>query len=113
MTISGGKRRCKHAITLERNTTKSFKLTMFWRTIIWRLIKIDRILEKYEIPKLEEQIANLVVMCLIRITPWLVWLSGLSVGLQTKWLPVQFPVGAHAWVAGKVPSRGVQEATTH
>ena len=27
-------------------------------------------------------------------------------GLQTKGLPVQFPVRAHAWVAGQVPSRG-------
>ena len=32
------------------------------------------------------------------------WLSGLSASLQTKGSPVQFPVGAHAWVAGQVPS---------
>ena len=38
--------------------------------------------------------------------PWLVWLSGLSAGLQTKGMPVQFPVRTHAWVAGQVPSRG-------
>ena len=38
--------------------------------------------------------------------PWLMWLSGLSTGLQTKGLPVQFPVKAHAWVVGQVPSRG-------
>ena len=38
--------------------------------------------------------------------PWLVWLSGLSSSLQTKGSPVQFPVRAHAWVAGQVPSRG-------
>ena len=37
---------------------------------------------------------------------WLVWLSGLSAGLQTKGLLVQFPVRAHAWVVGQVPSRG-------
>ena len=37
---------------------------------------------------------------------WLVWLSGLSAGLQTKGLPVRFPVRAHAWVVGQVPSRG-------
>ena len=37
--------------------------------------------------------------------PWLVWLSGLSAGLRTKGLAVQFPVRAHAWVAGQVPSR--------
>ena len=36
--------------------------------------------------------------------PWLVWLSGLSAGLQTKRLPAQFPIGAQAWVAGRVPS---------
>ena len=43
---------------------------------------------------------------LVNILPWLVWLSGLSAGLQTKGLPVRFPVGAHTWVAGQVPSRG-------
>ena len=32
------------------------------------------------------------------------WLSGLSAGLQIKGSLVQFPVRAHAWVAGQVPS---------
>ena len=36
----------------------------------------------------------------------LVWLSGLNASLQTKGLPVPFPVRAHAWVAGQVSSRG-------
>ena len=45
--------------------------------------------------------------------PWLVWLSGLSAGLQTKGLLVRFPVRAHAWVVGQVPSMGMQEANTH
>ena len=40
------------------------------------------------------------------LEPWLVWLSGWSASLKTKGLPVQFPVRAHAWVAGQVPSRG-------
>ena len=40
------------------------------------------------------------------IKPWLVWLSGLSAGLQTKGSPVRFPVRAHAWDAGQVPSWG-------
>ena len=40
------------------------------------------------------------------VQPWLVWLSGLSAGLPTKGSLVQFPVKAHAWVAGQVPSRG-------
>ena len=38
--------------------------------------------------------------------PWVVWLSGVSTGLQTKGLLVQFPVRAHAWVVGQVSSRG-------
>ena len=38
--------------------------------------------------------------------PWLVWLGGLSAGLQTKGSPVGPPVRAHAWGAGQVPSRG-------
>ena len=37
---------------------------------------------------------------------WLVWLSGLSAGLQTKGSLVQFPVSTQAWVVGQVPSRG-------
>ena len=40
------------------------------------------------------------------IQPWLVWLSGLSAGLQTKGSMVQFPVRAHAWVIGQVLNRG-------
>ena len=38
--------------------------------------------------------------------PWLVWLSGLSAGLRTKESLVRFPVRAHVWVAGQVPSWG-------
>ena len=38
--------------------------------------------------------------------PHLVWLSGLSTRLRTKGPPVQFPVRAHAWVAGQVPKSG-------
>ena len=45
--------------------------------------------------------------------PCLVWLSGLSAGLRTKGSLVQFPVRAHAWVAGQVPSGGVHERQPH
>ena len=38
--------------------------------------------------------------------PRLVWLSELSTGLQTKRSLIQFPVSAHAWVMGQVPSWG-------
>ena len=38
--------------------------------------------------------------------PWLVWLSGLRASLRIKGSPVQFPVRAHAWVVGLVPSKG-------
>ena len=41
-----------------------------------------------------------------KIAAWLVWLSGLSVGLQTRGSPVWFHVRAHAWVAGQGPSIG-------
>ena len=34
-------------------------------------------------------------------------------GLQTKWLPVQFPVRAHAWVVGQIPSRGCVRGQPH
>ena len=44
--------------------------------------------------------------------PWLVWLSGLGGGsCEPKGCP--FPVRAHAWVVGQVPSLDMQEATTH
>ena len=42
----------------------------------------------------------------IQTKPWLVWFSGLSAGLQTKGSLARFPVRAHAWVAGQVPSWG-------
>ena len=38
--------------------------------------------------------------------PWLVLLSGLGASLATGRLQVQFPVRAHAWVAGQVPIWG-------
>ena len=41
-----------------------------------------------------------------KLLPWLVWLSGLSAGLRTTVSLVRFPVRAHAWVVGQVPSRG-------
>ena len=37
---------------------------------------------------------------------WAAWLSCFGVVLQTKTSPVQFPVRAHAWVAGSVPGWG-------
>ena len=40
------------------------------------------------------------------VSSWLVWLSGLSAGLQSKGSLVRFPVRAHTWVAGQVPGRG-------
>ena len=38
--------------------------------------------------------------------PWLVWLNELNASLQTKGSSVRFPVRAHAWVEGQVPSWG-------
>ena len=45
------------------------------------------------------------------ILPWLVWLSGLSTGLQTERSPVRLLVRARAWVPGQVPVGGVWGAT--
>ena len=39
----------------------------------------------------------------VLLKPWLVWLSGLTASLQTKGLPVRFPLRAHAWVMSQVP----------
>ena len=38
--------------------------------------------------------------------PRLVWLSGLSASLRARGSPMPYPVRAHAWVAGQVPSGG-------
>ena len=46
------------------------------------------------------------LICIFPASPWLLWLSGLSVGLRTKGSPVRFPVRAHAWVMGRVLSGG-------
>ena len=61
--------------------------------------------------KLESDIISITLK--IKNKPWLVWLSGLSTGLWTKGSPVQFPVRAHAWVAGQVPSWEPRKATAH
>ena len=45
--------------------------------------------------------------------PWLVWLSGLSAGLQTKKSPVHIPVRAHTWVVGQVPSWATDGCISH
>ena len=39
----------------------------------------------------------------------MVWFSWLGITLQGKKLPVQFPAGARAWVAGLVLDRGVSK----
>ena len=46
-------------------------------------------------------------------TSWLVWLSGLSAGLWTKGLMVQFPSGHMPGFRARFPVRGAWEATTH
>ena len=43
--------------------------------------------------------------------PWLVWLSGLGVSLQTERLPVWFSVRAHAGLWARSAAGGVQETT--
>ena len=40
------------------------------------------------------------------LLPWLVWFSGSSAGLRTKWSLVLFLVRAHAWVAAASPGCG-------
>ena len=45
-------------------------------------------------------------MCQKWFEPWVVLLSGLSTNLQTKGSLVWFPLRAHVWVVGQVPSRG-------
>ena len=56
-------------------------------------------------PELVFQLLNMAINTLHNL-PWLVWLSGLSAGLRIKGLLGRFPVRAHGWVAGQVPSRG-------
>ena len=49
---------------------------------------------------------NIILRIKLLLEPWLVWLSGLSAGLQTKGSPVQLPVRAQAWVVDWFPSEG-------
>ena len=59
------------------------------------------------------KIRAIVIALSNNIEPWLVWLSGLSAGLQTKQSLVWFPVRAHAWVAGQMPSGGAHNRQWH
>ena len=45
---------------------------------------------------LHEDLEHVGLFTKVATEPWLVWLSGLSVGLRTKGSLVQFPAGAHA-----------------
>ena len=56
----------------------------------------------YQLSSQATKMSNSFILKVLLITPWLVWLSGLSAGLWTKGSLVQFPVR----VAGQVPSRG-------
>ena len=49
---------------------------------------------------------HIVFICVdvtMRMLPWLLWLGGLGVVLQTRRSQVRFLIGAHAWAAGQVP----------
>ena len=45
------------------------------------------------------------------VEPWLVWLSGFGLVLQTERSLVWFPVRAHAWIVGQITVGDVWEAT--
>ena len=45
----------------------------------------------------------------MRREPWLVWLNGLSAGLQIKGSLVQSPARPQAWAVGQVSSGGAHE----
>ena len=46
---------------------------------------------------------------MVSFPPWPLWLSWLGVVQKTGRSQVRFPVRAHAWVAGSVPSQGAYE----
>ena len=58
------------------------------------------------------QVISRITLKIMFIT-WMVWLSGLSSGLQSKGSLVWFSVRAHAWVSGQVPSAGAHERQPH
>ena len=51
-------------------------------------------------------LVSLATLQIIKAYPWLVWISGLGITPQAERLPGQFPVRAHTWAAGQVPSWG-------
>ena len=90
---------------------KAFLFLAFMSLLVFTLVKLDparSTLSSSYSPMWLWCLSNKAyyIQCKNLNVPWLAWLSGLSVGLWTKWWPVQFPVRAHAWFAGQVPSRG-------
>ena len=81
---------CSHLWVLELpNTWVTYILDYFWKYF----------------PSFPQSMRfNFIINKKRNVWPWLVWLSGLSTGLWTKGSPVQFPVRAHAWVVGQIPS---------
>ena len=68
---------------------------------MWIWYEISRILLKII------QVKELIHMALAGVAQWI------ECGLRTKGSQVQFPVRAHAWIAGQIPSGGMGEATPH
>ena len=74
----------------------------------------SRIIEKYKVICLDgnehlmlfELYIYIYIFFFFFFKALLVWVSGLSAGLQTEGLPVRFSVREHAWVSGQVPSWG-------
>ena len=83
-----------HWATPAREGTTSWNWDTKWQNSLW-----ETNLGSWQIQSLDMHLSKL------REQPQLVWLSGLSAGLWTRGSPIQFPVRAHAWVAGQVPSR--------
>ena len=76
--------------------------------LIWKIVWMFLRKLKIEVPSDPEIEIWLYVPTILKTEtqPCLVWLSGLNADLRSKESLVWFPVRAHAWVVGKVPSRG-------
>ena len=88
----------------EDKLVEAYTVFMGWNNYIIKMSMLPKAIYRFNTIPLK-----------IAMRAWLVWLSGLSAGLQTKHSTVQFPVRGYAWVAGQVrsPVGGAWEATTH
>ena len=107
------------AFTLSEDQERRWNQDVGWAPCTWRValsyLQLVALSQRGGFPKsqMENVFISVCSYCkasIMRIQmkemPWLVWLSGSSIGLRTERSLVWFPVRAHTWVAGQVSGWG-------